>query len=156
VPRAGKLVAAIVPDAGEMTGELAGGDGPARDRKVRQIALDWRIEIELPLLHQQAKRDRRERLGDAPNAKAGQRRDRDALLEIRKAETLAPDHHTVADHGDRGTGGPELRHGIEHERARGTDRGHIGLDGGRWRGRQCRDHGQEERRDVPHDGLSRR
>src|SRR2546422_9781722 len=66
----------VMPDAGEMTGQLPSGDRVAFVRERRHVALHRCVEIELPLLEQQGDRGGRERLRYAPAAELRLVRDR--------------------------------------------------------------------------------
>src|SRR5437016_2131180 len=58
----------VMPDAGDMTGQLPSGDRVAFVRERRHVALHRCVEIELPLLVQQGDGGGGERLRYAPNA----------------------------------------------------------------------------------------
>src|SRR4029077_1616439 len=68
VPVQQELVVLVMPDAGEVSRELARGDGISLVGEGRYIALDRRVEMELPPFVQQGDGRSRERLGDAADA----------------------------------------------------------------------------------------
>src|SRR5713101_2466704 len=90
-----------MPDAGEMTGELAGGDGVALVRERRHVALHRCVEIELALLVQQGDGGGRERLRYAPDAELRLARDGSLPRGVGVPEALRPHQLPIHRHGMR-------------------------------------------------------
>ena len=106
----------VMPDACEMAGEQASGDGVALVGERRHVALNGRVEIELPLLVQQGDGGGRERLRYAPDAKLRLARHGLLALGVRVPEPLRP--HELTIHRDSHLHAGDMgREPLAHERA---------------------------------------
>ncbi len=95
------LVAAIVPESGHVPHHLPHGDGPRLLRELRHVHLNLVVELQLPLLEQQADRGRGEQRGGGADPEPRGRRDGQALVEIRPAEAFGPDDGVADTDGHR-------------------------------------------------------
>jgi len=110
----------VMPDAGEMSGELAGGDGVTLLGKRGHVALHRRVEIELPLLVQQGDGGGRERLRYAPDAELRLAGYGLLALGVGVPEPLRPHELPIHRHGYLHPGDPG-REPLAHEGAFARD-----------------------------------